>query len=163
MSVGAILTLGLGQFGSVNLLPTLGYGAADAPVPVVSGRGLGGDDVPRRLRRSPHRGFDLEEWKRTHQADEDLETTVRATWARIKGDPQAAEERAQAAEVVQSFAPAAPSKREARKPLERRVDWAALARDLDAAARVAQIDHMRLARYEEESDDDDFVAALLMH
>lgn len=28
MSVGAILTLGLGEFGSVNLLPTLGYGGA---------------------------------------------------------------------------------------------------------------------------------------
>lgn len=30
MSVGAILTLGLGSFGSVNLLPTLGYGASTA-------------------------------------------------------------------------------------------------------------------------------------
>ncbi len=33
MSVGAILTIGFGTFGSVNLLPTLGYGEAVAPTP----------------------------------------------------------------------------------------------------------------------------------
>lgn len=33
MSIGAILTLGLGGFGSINLLPTLGYRAGTAPIP----------------------------------------------------------------------------------------------------------------------------------
>ncbi len=32
MSIGAILTLGYGSFGSVNLLPTLGY-SSGAPAP----------------------------------------------------------------------------------------------------------------------------------
>lgn len=32
MTIGAILTLGYGSFGSVNLLPTLGYGSG-APKP----------------------------------------------------------------------------------------------------------------------------------
>ena len=32
MSSGPILTLGLGSFGSVNLLPTLGYSSGEAPV-----------------------------------------------------------------------------------------------------------------------------------
>lgn len=31
MSIGAILTVGLGTFGSVNLLPTLGYSSGAAP------------------------------------------------------------------------------------------------------------------------------------
>lgn len=47
MSVGAVLTLGLGKFGSVNLLPTLGYGQGQ------SGRrrvgGLGRDEQKQRI------------------------------------------------------------------------------------------------------------------
>lgn len=44
MSVGAILTLGFGSFGSVNLLPTLGYGESvtpPTPTPGTSGVGKG--------------------------------------------------------------------------------------------------------------------------
>ena len=33
MSIGAILTLGLGSFGGVNQLPTLGYTSSSAPPP----------------------------------------------------------------------------------------------------------------------------------
>lgn len=61
MSVGAILTLGFGQFGSVNLLPTLGYGdSVTPPTPPVSDRGatpgwpldkrLSWEELDRKLR-----------------------------------------------------------------------------------------------------------------
>ena len=39
MSVGAILTLGFGSFGSVNLLPTLGYLSSSTPAPTTTLRG----------------------------------------------------------------------------------------------------------------------------
>lgn len=38
MTVGAILTLGLGEFGSVNLLPTLGYGVGSGTTEIASRR-----------------------------------------------------------------------------------------------------------------------------
>jgi len=47
MSVGAILTLGYGSYGSVNLVPTLGYGGGTAPAPAPSG------GIPRRRKIYP--------------------------------------------------------------------------------------------------------------
>ena len=44
----------------------------------------GGDDVPRRRRKSPHKGFDLEEWRRNQI---DLEGTLRDAYAALQGTP----------------------------------------------------------------------------
>lgn len=51
MSVGAILTVGLGSFGSVNLLPTLGYLAGSASASVDTHDGVDVSDYERELRR----------------------------------------------------------------------------------------------------------------
>lgn len=62
MSVGAILTLGLGSFGSVNLLPTLGYLSSDTP-PVV----LDTHDGERDRRHSKARDKRYEEYRKARE------------------------------------------------------------------------------------------------
>lgn len=56
MSIGTVLTLGLGAFtgGGVKYLPTLGFGTASLP-PGPDGEAIGGDGLerPRRRKRRP--------------------------------------------------------------------------------------------------------------
>lgn len=56
MSVGAILTLGLGQFGTVNLLPTLGYlsSSIPPPAPVTTQNTPGRVRIPSQIRGETH-------------------------------------------------------------------------------------------------------------
>lgn len=71
MTIGAILTLGFGSFGSANLLPTLGYGSHAAPA-------------------RTHRGG-IDEWRREKLAlinrnDDDLFTIAAMVVSRIPWD-----------------------------------------------------------------------------
>ena len=126
MAVGPILTLGLGAFtgGGVQYIPTLGYGtSATPPSPPFGRSGLGGDDVPRR--RSPHRGWDKEEWKRRVQDDrEALERTLQAAYAEITGADAPLAVLAQVDAIVR---PAA--KKQASPDVPLRINWAAIAND----------------------------------
>lgn len=55
MSVGTVLTLGLGSFGTINFLPTLGYGDYGVTPPPTPTPGGGSYGFRRRL-RVKHRG-----------------------------------------------------------------------------------------------------------
>lgn len=57
MSAGAILTIGLGSFGSVNLLPTLGYLSGTAPTPSITTWG----NMPRRRKNESDDDADIRE------------------------------------------------------------------------------------------------------
>ena len=142
MSVGPILTLGLGAFtgGGVQYIPTLGYGTSAVPPSPTPGReGLGGDDVPRH-RRSPHRGWDKAEWKRRVKDDQEaLERTLQAAYAEITAPDAPISVLAQVDAIVR---PAA--KKQASPDVPLRINWAGIANDY---ARTVAL--LRL-RYEEE-------------
>lgn len=58
------------------------------PEPTVQNGDSGGDDVPRRRRKSPHRGFDFQAWKGRQP---DFEATVREAYESLMRGPDAAE------------------------------------------------------------------------
>lgn len=65
MTIGAILTQGFGTFGTVNLLPTLGYGVSSIPPtpPAVVHNSGGWFDVPTgRRKTAAGRRKEREEW-----------------------------------------------------------------------------------------------------
>jgi hypothetical protein len=111
MTVGAILTLGLGAYSDVNHVVTLGYGTGATPTPTTTAA-RGGDDVPRR-RKSPHKGFDLEAWKAKQP---DFEGTIRGAYEHLMYGPSAEA----ALDIV------APHKE------EQEIDWPALLADRQA-------------------------------
>lgn len=158
MSVGPILTLGLGAFtdGGVQFLPTLGYGTGGAPPnpPQPYGRsGLGGDDVPR-YRKSPHRGWDRKAWRAAQDDVDAVEATLKATYAGLTGADAAISTLAQVDAIVRPVA------RQEARDVPLRIDWAKMARDFQTANRL-----MALARAEAELqaffDDEDDVLMLL--
>jgi hypothetical protein len=63
------------------------WGVPVAP-PTVQNGDSGGDDVPRRRRKSPHRGFDFQAWKGRQP---DFEATVREAYESLMRGPDAAE------------------------------------------------------------------------
>jgi hypothetical protein len=64
------------------------WGEPVAPPTVQNGEASGGDDVPRRRRKSPHRGFDFQAWK---DRQPDFEATVREAYESLMRGPDAAE------------------------------------------------------------------------
>lgn len=111
-----------------------------SPTPPPFGRsGLGGDDVPRYL-KSPHRGWNREEWKKRVKDGEDgVASTLQATYDKLIGREPALSVLAQIDAIVRPVA-----KQESRDvPI--RIDWQRMAEDFERANRL-----MALAR--EESD-----------
>ena len=110
-------------------------------VDAIFGRsGLGGDDVPRPYRKSPHRGWDKAEWKRRVKDNEEaVEDTLRETYAKLTGEEAPISVLARVDAIVR---PVAKRQREA-EPL--RINWAGIANDYRRTVAL-----MRL-RYEEEA------------
>jgi hypothetical protein len=141
----------------------LSYGSGSATATgTATGEGDNGESVATKVGGDSafggrkHRGFDLEQWKREHASDKAIEETIRKTWARIKGEPEVADE---VAEVVREFVQ--PQKTKAKpQPVERRIDWAALVRDADALSNVIELDR-KARRVREEDEDDDEVLMFL--
>jgi hypothetical protein len=104
-----------------------------------------GGGLPRR--RSPHRGFDLEAWKREHLGEEAIARTIEETYARLQGwgEPeQQAEIEALVAPFVETGSPIRPD-----GPPIFSIDWAAMARADDALRQMIAL--------AQEQEDEDFL------
>ena len=117
-----------------------------------------GDKPP--YRRSPHRGFDLEEWRRNRGAlDESLDATIERTWAELTG--AGGEVRAEAERIVAPFVqtgdPLLPH-----EPAAFVVDWAALGRELSAVQALAEAHARAKARQRLLEADDEVITILLL-
>jgi hypothetical protein len=109
------------------------------PPPPTPGRsGLGGDDVP--YRRSPHRGWDREEWKRrVKEPGEAIERELQEVYDRLTGKEAPISVLAQVDAVVRPVA------KQVARDIPLRIDWKKLARDFDRANAL-----MRIWREEQE-------------
>lgn len=149
--IGAILTLGLGSFGSVNLLPTLGYGTnAPPPAPPTPGRqGLGGDDVP--YSRSPHRGWDRKEWLRLRKRpDDELEATLRDAYAALTSEDAPLSVLARVDEITRPVA-----KVDERVDIPLQINWKALSASYERASALYRLwsEEQELRAAMEDEDD----------
>lgn len=130
-----------------------GEGGSIPPTPPTPGRsGLGGDDVPRR---SPHRGWSREEWKkRVKDGADAVEKTLQDTYDRLTGKEAPISVLAQVDAIVRPVA------RQARRDIALEIDWKKMARDYARAMAL-----LRLEAEERElqaiMDDDDEVLLLL--
>lgn len=136
-----------GSWLGINAGPPNAWRGATSPVPSAK---TGGDDVPRRWKKNPNKGFNLAEWKRRAQIDDDIGSTIESIWARLSGLPAEAKE--EAAEI------AAPVlKRNAAK-----LDLRKLAREPEVQARMLEFDQRVIAWFDEDEDDDDDIVMMLM-
>lgn len=123
-----------------------------------------GDKPPSGARRkSPHRGFDIEEWRREKGAlDESLAQTIERTWASLTGADEPAESVAEAERIVAPFV-STPMLR----PTVRAVDWRALAKELSAVAAIAQAqsraEALRAAKAAQLEADDEVITLLILN
>lgn len=129
----------------------------DGPIPVVVSTVDPGDKPPRR-RKSPHRGFDLDEWRKSRgEFDKSLEATIEKTWRELTEGKQPETVKQEAQSVVAPYVKTG-------KPLlpgstEFEVDWQALARNDDAIEELAELDRIQRQR----ADDDEVITMLLLH
>ena len=142
MSVGSILTLGFGNFGSVNLVPTLGYGESAPPTPVEIPQGGSGYPVwrkrePKTASNSLDRLWDL-------VAKEHYEAIVASSLPKSV--------KREAAAIVKPFA----SGRKA-MPTVAQVDWQALDRDASAVAALLALWSDEIRQREIDADDEEIL------
>ena len=133
-------------------------GGGSAPVVVA---GVDPGDKPP-YRKSPHKGFDLEEWKREKGAlDESLAQTIERVWGQLAADPETRDE---AESIVAPYRSKAKPRRIADAAARDVVDWAALARQFDAIQRIAEAQALREALRQKEivAADDEVITLLLL-
>lgn len=118
-----------------------------------------GDKPP--YRKSPHRGFDLQQWRKERGAlDASLEQTIERAWTELTGDHQPQDIRAEAQRIVVPYvvtgSPLWPG-----EPAAFRVDWAALGRELVVIQAIAQA-QVRAEAYRAALEADDEVITILL-
>ena len=120
------------------------------PTPTPGRSGLGGDDIPRR--RSPHRGWNREEWLRLRKRpDDELEATLRRAYAELTGETAPLSVLARVDEITR---PVAKVDEQVDYPL--RIDWKALSASFERASALH-----RLWLEEQEMEDEDDAWLLL--
>lgn len=131
-------------------------GGGDAPIV----RTVDPGDKPP-YRKSPHRGFSIEEWRKERGAlDESLTQTLERVWGQLAGDPDARDD---AEEIVRPFVLRAKPGTLADAAAGAVVDWAALARSVEAVWQIAQAQALREAlRQKKVVEADDEVITLLL-
>lgn len=107
---------------------------------------VGGDDRRPFARR--HKGFNLEEWKKEHRYDRDIEETLKTVWAQIKGEAPEPVFQQAAAVVLQATPKTIRARRE--------VDWQAFADEWTSVYRLMEI-------YDEWQRDEDDIDFLLLN
>lgn len=113
---------------------------------------VGGDDVPfGGYRRGERKRRGLERRKRLTTAERIAE--MQRTYARLQGEPDAAPP--VVAAVAQAVRPHVTVNSDAALPPVEAIDWRAVARDLDAIAVLLRL-------YQQQVDDDDAIAVLLL-
>lgn len=133
----------------IQLLP-LGLidGAGSAvPVPPVSDRGLGGDDVPRR---NPNKGWNKAEWKRLRKDPLDaIEATLRQAYKELTEGPAPVVAQVQAIVKV--------------KPKAQEPNWSAIAANYQRANALYKLwqEERDLHEAMEAMEDDDVIMMLL--
>lgn len=119
------------------------WGAVVAPT--TPGReGLGGDDVPRR---SPHKGWNREEWAARVKAPNDaLEATLRETYAALTGADATLAVLSRVDAIVRPVA---------RADIPLRINWGRLAREYERTNALIKLwqEEMDLRAAIEEEDD----------
>lgn len=116
---------------------------AITPVPAVDGGGRGGDDRRPYARR--HKGFNLEEWKKEHRYNRDIEETLKTVWAQIKGEaPEPVFQ--EAAKVVLQATPKTIKAR-------REVDWPKFSEEWSNVYRLMEV----YDEWQREEDDINFL------
>jgi len=111
-----------------------------------------GDKPP--YRKSPHRGFRLEDWKKNRgNLEESLERTIERTWAELRGTAVEEEAERIVAPFVRTGEPVLPGE----KP-EFRVDWAALSNELRAVQALAEAHQRWMALRAEEARQKELIA-----
>lgn len=117
MSVGAILTLGFGSFGTVNLLPTLGYLSSSAPPPSTIPMGGAGHPTGIYWGVKKHKKF-------TKNLDWLLDRVVSEYYDELTGASAPEAIKKQAAKIVKPYAVD-------RQTIPETVNWAAMEQDVD--------------------------------
>ena len=149
MSIGAILTLGMGSFGSVNLLPTLGYTPGTATPSVFGRSGLGGDDVPTPYRKSPELGWDKKAYESKKAREDAIEETLKKVYADLTGTAAPLSVLARVDEIVKPVA------KRVKKDAPLVIDWKAMAQREKQAKKLLALwnDEQALKRWIEEDDE----------
>lgn len=132
-------------------------GGGDAP----NARTVDPGDKPP-YRNSPHKGFNLEEWRRERGAlDESLAQTIERVWGQLAADPDTRDE---AEEIVRPYRVKTDPGKVARAVAAPVVDWAALARQFHAIQAIAEAQALREALRQKKivEADDEAITLLLL-
>ena len=115
--------------------------------------GLGGDDVPRPYRKSPHPGWNKAEWKRRVKDEQDaVEATLREAYAALTGADAPISVLAQVDRIVRPVA-----KRPAPEAPQLRINWSALALDFKRANALIRIWREEAEMRAIEDDDEEII------
>ena len=127
MSVGPILTLGLGAFtgGGFQYIPTLGYGTSGTP-PAPADEVIGGAGHPVYARRR--------KWRELRNV---IDEGLQAVYQELAAAGLPVDVMGEAVKIVKPFADKRARFRSTVKPSE--VDWAALQRDAELSRRLLEI------------------------
>jgi hypothetical protein len=123
-------------------------GSGTTPTP---GRaGLGGDDVPRR--RSPHKGWDRDEWKRRRKDPEDaIEATLRSAYAELTGEDAPLSVLARVDAIVRPVA----KQRDPEIPLV--INWGKLSSEYERTNALIRLWQEEMALRADAEDERDFI------
>lgn len=138
MTIGAILTQGLGSFGTVNLLPTLGYLSNDTPPVPPNNIPQGGAGYPSSIYWGvrKHKKF-------TKNLDWLLDRVVSEYYEELTEADRPKAVQKEAAKIVRPYA------KDGQK-VPQQVNWQALYADAEAVIKL-----LELYRRERELDDDE--------
>lgn len=149
MSVGAILTIGYGSFGTVNLVPTLGYGGSVVPpTPNPIPQGGSGHPVYHQGKRKK---LTLKDRPSDHLNDI-FRRVVAEHYGQIVESDLPKSVKAEAAAIVKPFA-----KTKKRVPSVMQVDWDALDRDAAAVSAILALWNNEIAQQAIDDDDEDIL------
>ena len=127
MTIGAVLTLGLGQFGTVNLLPTLGYFSNDTPPPPPNTFPIGGAGHPASIY------WGVKKHKRfTKNLNWLMDRVVSEYYGELTEPDVPAKVQKEAAKIVRPYA-----KDGAKVP--QAVNWQALHKDAEAVIKLLEL------------------------
>ena len=122
--------------------------------------GLGGDDVPRPYRKSPHRGWNRDEWKaRVKDGEDAIERTLKEAYAALTSDEAPISVLARVDAIVR---PVAKKKVRPEAP-QLRINWEALANDRRRANAMIRLwrEEQELRAIEDDDEDILMMAACL--
>lgn len=144
MTIGAVLTLGLGDFGTVNLLPTLGYLSNDTPPPT-NNIPIGGAGHPASIY------WGVKKHKRfTKNLNWLMDRVVSEYYAELTDNDVPKAIKTEAAKIVKPYA-------DDKKDVPQKVNWAALQKDAEAMIRILEL-------YQRERDlEDDEERWMMLH